>query len=61
MPFSESYPLGRRTQKLSYCVWAMIRQENLDLQAVLEVRSTSDRLRMAVLRLRELRRRFDPL
>ena len=33
----------------------MIRAENHDLQKVLETQSTSDRLRLAVLRLREMR------
>ena len=37
----------------------MIRRENADLQGVLQARSTSERLRMALLRLRELRAQVD--
>ena len=56
MPASvELYPLRRRAQRLSYSIWTVIRQENGDLQKLLEVPSTSDRLRLALLRLRELR------
>ena len=52
----ELYPSRRRAQRLSFALWTLIRQENRDLQPILEVQSTSDRLRMAILRLRELRR-----
>ena len=50
------YPLRRRTQRLSYSVWQVIATywEGLELQPVLEAESTADRLRMALLRLREL-------
>ena len=41
--------------RLSFTIWCMIRAENHDLQKVLETQSTSDRLRLAVLRLREMR------
>ena len=52
-------PARRRVQRLSYSIWAMIRRENADLQGVLQARSTSERLRMALLRLRELRAQVD--
>ena len=58
---AELYPARRRAQRLSYSVWAMIRDRTdaaRDLQAVLEVPSTSDRLRLALMRLRKLRELF---
>lgn len=59
IPYSaELYPARRRAQRLSFSIWTMIRDQNRDLQRVLEVSSTSDRLRLALLRLRELRERF---
>ena len=45
----------RRAQRLSFEIWTAIREENHDLQAVLEATSTGDRLRLALLRLRALR------
>ena len=51
----EIYPARRRAQRLSFSIWTLIRQENADLQQVLETASTCDRLRLAVRRLRELR------
>ena len=53
----EYYPARRRIQRLSFVVWSMIkdRDGSGDLQIVLEAASTSDRLRMALLRLRTLR------
>ena len=57
----ELYPPRRRVQRLSFAIWAMIREHNRDLQRVLEVGSTRDRLRLALLRLRELRSRLDAL
>ena len=55
VPVHADYPARRRAQRFSYSIWAMIREENADLQAVLEANATSDRLRMALLRLREIR------
>ena len=52
---TELYSARRRAQRLSFTIWCMIRAENHDLQKVLETQSTSDRLRLAVLRLREMR------
>ena len=48
---TELYSARRRAQRLSFTIWCMIRAENHDLQKVLETQSTSDRLRLAVLRL----------
>ena len=48
-------PPTRRAQRLSFEIWTAIREENHDLQAVLEASSTGDRLRLALLRLRALR------
>ena len=56
VPCSELYDARRRTQRISFAIWLMISAGgNRELQRVLEVPSTSDRLRLAVLRLRELR------
>lgn len=56
IPYSvELYPARRRAQRLSFAIWALIRQENSDLQQVLELTSTTDRLRLAVRRIRDLR------
>ena len=57
---SELYSWRRRAQRLSFSVWAMIRAQNRDLQRVIEATSTSDRLRLALLRLRELREQVKP-
>ena len=54
------YPARRRAQRLSYSVWLVIREEGLELQPLLETASTSDRLRMALIRLRELAERLPP-
>ena len=48
-------PLTRRAQRLSFAIWLAIREQNHDLQPVLEAASTGDRLRLALLRLRALR------
>ena len=52
----ERYPPRRRAQRLSYSIWQVIAAYwgGLELQPALEVESTSDRLRMALLRLRAL-------
>jgi len=55
VPCAVSYPPRRRAQRLSFMVWPTIGLENAKLQAALEATSTGDRLRSAVLRLRELR------
>ena len=51
----ELYPARRRAQRLSFCAWRLIHSEVDDLQRALETPSTSDRLRLVVLKLRELR------
>ena len=50
------YPRRRRAQRLSFCVWPVLASywPALDLQPALEVESTSDRLRIVLLRLRAL-------
>ena len=55
-PVGADYPPRRRAQRLSYSIWAMVREDNRDLQAVIETKGTGDRLRSALLRLRELRK-----
>jgi len=60
MPFVSSYPPRRRAQRLSYSAWSVIRDEETDLQPILEIASTSDRLRAVLLRLREVTGRFPP-
>ena len=52
----ELYPARRRAQRLSFAVWALIAGgDNAAVQRALEATSTADRLRTAMLRLRELR------
>lgn len=50
----EHFPPRRRAQRLSYAVWAIIGGEGVELQPLLDVQSTSDRLRFALLRCREV-------
>ena len=50
----EYYPARRRAQKLSYAVWAVIGGEGVELQPLLEVESTGDRLRLALQRVRDV-------
>jgi len=62
----ESYPARRRAQRLSYAIWTAVGAEGVlsrrfkwgvaHLQPLLLAPSTSDRLRMALLRMRELAR-----
>ena len=59
-----TFPPRRRAQRLSYAVWTVIGDEGLlsrrfkwgvaHLQPLLEAEGTSDRLRLALLRMREL-------
>ena len=52
----ELYPPRRRAQRLSFAVSALIAGgDNAAVQRALEATSTADRLRTAMLRLRELR------
>ena len=55
LPCDPRYPARRRAQRLSFSVWNMIRRENGELQRVLELPSTAERLRAAILRLRQMR------
>ena len=55
VPCAESYPVRRRVQRLSFIIWAVLGQDNEDLLRALETTSTRDRMRLALLRLRELR------
>ena len=50
----EHYPARRRAQRLSFAIWSVIGGENVELQPLLDVRSTSDRLRFALLRCRDV-------
>ena len=54
-PNLHSCTLTRRAQQLSFAIWLAIREQNHDLQPVLEAAGTGDRLRLALLRLRALR------
>lgn len=56
MKVDARYPSRRRAQRLSYSIWQVIANywEGLELQPALEAQSTGDRLRMALIRLREL-------
>ena len=55
-PVDAGYPARRRAQRLSFSIWQVIANywAGLELQPVLEVESTSDRLRMSLIRLRAL-------
>ena len=55
----KGYPLRRRAQRLSYAIWTLLSQDPVELQRVLETPSTSERLRMALLRLRALRKEVE--
>ena len=44
----------RRAQRLSYAIWGVVGGQGVDLQALLDCQSTSDRLRLALLRMREV-------
>ena len=55
----EGYPLRRRAQRLSYAIWTLLSRDTDELQRALEAPSTSDRLRMALLRLRALRKEVE--
>ncbi len=49
------YPARRRAQRLSNSIWLLIGDESADLQPALEARSTSERMRLALERIREMR------
>lgn len=59
VPCTASYPHRRRAQRLSYSIWSAIRDDQTDHQSVLEMPSTSDRLRAVLLRLRDVSARLD--
>ena len=54
IPAHRHYPLRRRAQRLSYSIWIVLKEPGQDLQPLLDTESTTDRLRMVLLRLREL-------
>ena len=61
VPLHPEYPPRRRVEKLSYSVWLIIREPDLDLQPVLETTSTADRLRMALVHIRDLVQYLPPV
>lgn len=60
VPLHPSYPPRRRAERLSWSIWLVIREEGLELQPLMDAPSISDRLRMALLRLRDLVERLPP-
>ena len=46
----------RRAQRLSFAIWAVIGGQGVELQPLLDSSSTSERLRMALLRMRDVMR-----
>ena len=47
--------LRRRAARLSYAIWAVLgKEDGAPLQRILEAKSTAERLRFAVLRMRRL-------
>ena len=49
-----NYSARRRAQRLSFALWAVIGGQGVELQPLLDTGSTSDRLRMALLRMRDV-------
>ena len=58
MPYADTYPPRRREQRLSYSFWSVIRDKETLLQPLLELASTSDRLRAVLLQLRDVAKRL---
>ena len=54
----EIYPARRRAQRLSFAVWAVIGGQDVQFQPLLDASSTSDRLRLALLRMRDVMRQI---
>ena len=52
---STQYPLRRRVQRLSFALWAFLSDDNAELQRALEANSAAERLKLALLRLDDLR------
>ena len=61
VPLHPGYPPRRRVEKLSYSVWLIIRDPDLELQPVLETTSTADRLRRALVQIRDLVQYLPPV
>ena len=53
-----SYPARRRAQRLSFALWPWMSDAQQELQAALEATSTADRLRMATLKVRKVRKQI---
>ena len=51
----EQYPLRRRAQRLSFALWPYLSTKQAILQRALETTNTADRLRMVILRMKEMR------
>ena len=48
------YPARRRAQRLSFAIWAVIGGDGSELQPLVEAESASDRLRLALRRMRDV-------
>ena len=60
-PTDSAYPALRRASRFSYAIWAVLAAsaDGVALQPVLEAEGTCERLRMALLRMRELSSRLE--
>ena len=58
-PAADAYPPRRRATRFSYAIWAVISPEGEELQPVLEAEGASERLRLALLRMRDLAGRLE--
>ena len=56
----ERFPPRRRAQRLSYAIWGVIGGQGVEYQPLLDESSTSDRLRKALLRMRDVMRQISP-
>lgn len=52
------YPARRRAQRLSYAIWAVIGGQGVEMQPLLDTASTADRLRLALLRMRDVMKKI---
>ena len=66
VPVDERYPARRRAERLSWVVWEMIGDQRIGVnslegtpyQALIEAEGTAERLRLALLKTREIKERL---
>jgi hypothetical protein len=52
------FPARRRAQRLSFAIWGVVGGEGVQLQPLLDTSSTKDRLRLALLRIRDVQQKL---